>query len=308
MPNLPEWLIKPPPQTVFDPHVGAPRRGRFVRRALGEFAGLLAGPFMQRDDSGRSGLLQELDPRAKALGLLGLIVLTTWLATWRALALDALICLVLVALSGIKLRRLAGIWLAVPLFSALLVIPATLNLIIPGEVLLPLWHTGQGRWGPWVMPDAVGVTDAGLEAGARFVTRSLLCVTLALILARTTRPDRLFRGLRALGVPKIFVMLLTMMERYVVVLVRSAEEIHLVKLSRTITPGSLRQEQAWVAAGAGSLFRRSRSLGNAVYLAMLSRGFTGDVHLLEEARFRLADAAFIAAAGAACAALLAVEG
>jgi energy-coupling factor transporter transmembrane protein EcfT len=71
------------------------------------------------------------------------------------------------------------------------------------------------------------------------------------------------------------VTLLSMMERYLWVLARAAEEIHLAKASRSIARGSLRDEQAWVAAGIGSLFRRTRALGHEVYLAMISRGYTG---------------------------------
>lgn len=307
MANLPDWLLDRPSRREPAPARRSFAPGRLVRRSLSEFAGLLSRPLLSARGLEASGYLQRLDPRAKVVGLVGLIVLTTWLTTWRALALDAVLCSILLAGSKIPLKSLSGTWLAVPFFSIFLMLPATLNLVTPGEVVLPLWTPGRDWLGPWALPEVVGITGAGLEAGARFVSRSLLCVTFALLLTCTTRPDRLFRGLRALGVPKVFVLLLTMMERYLWVLARSAEEIHLAKLSRTLVPVRLRQEQAWVAAGAGALFRKSRSLGNAVYLAMQSRGFTGEVRLLEEARWRLADAGFIAAAAAGCALVLCVE-
>lgn len=300
MTTLPKWLLSPRP----GPGPVAPARRlrglRFARRALGEFASLLSGAGRDREAGEPRGLLGELDPRAKVLGLIGLVVVTTLLSSWRALALDAALCAAVVACSRVPLRRLGGTWVAVPLFSVLLMLPATLNLVVPGEVVLPLWRPGPGPGPAWMPPEGVGISAAGLEAGARFATRSLLCVTLALVLAHTTRPDRLFRGLRAMGVPKVFVLLLTLVERYLWVLARCAEEIHMAKLSRTLAPGRLRQEQAWVAAGAGALFRKSRSLGDAVYLAMLSRGFTGEARLLQEQRWRSADTCFVAASALAC--------
>jgi cobalt/nickel transport system permease protein len=280
---------------------------RFARRTLAEFAGFLAGPFLEGGESRKRGFLGGLDARAKVLGILGLIVMTTFLSTWHALALDAAACAALALAARPPFGRLARVWLAVPLFSALMVLPATVNFFTPGEVLLPLWHSERERFGPWALPQTVGVTGAGLEAASRFVLRCLICVTLVLVLTHTTRPDRLFKGLRTLGVPKIFVFLLATVERYLVVLVRAAQEIHQAKLSRTLAAGSLRREQAWVAAGAGALFRRSRALGNAVYLAMLSRGFTGEARLLEEPRLGPADAAFLALSAASCGLLWAVE-
>lgn len=307
MRNLPEWLRAAPDSTAFETAPVPRGRRRFVRRALVRFAGFLADPLLGESGPERTGFFQRMDPRAKVLGFLGLIVTTTLLSKGWALGLDAALCLSLALAAQVPARRLAGAWVAVPLFSALVMVPATLNLITPGDVVAPLWHPGCAKLGPWAMPSVVGITASGIEVAGRFAARSLLCVTLALLMASTARPDRLCRGLRALGVPRAFVMLLTMMERYLDVLVRAAEEIHMAKVSRTIAPGSLRQEQAWVASGVGSLFRRSRALGNAVYLAMLSRGFTGEVRLLEEGRWRLSDGLFLASSAAACAALVLVE-
>ncbi len=47
-----------------------------------------------------------------------------------------------------------------------------------------------------------------------------------------------------------------------------------------------------MAAGMGALYRRTQTMGNAVYLAMLSRGYTGDIYLLDDPRWRLTDWAF----------------
>ena len=79
---------------------------------------------------------------------------------------------------------------------------------------------------------------------------------------------------------------------------RAAEEIHLAKISRSIAPGPLREEQSWVAAGMGSLFRRSHALSQAIFLAMLSRGYTGETRLLDDPPWRARDAVFVAGVGA----------
>lgn len=274
MTQIPLWMR---PLTTSDDWRASPvpeaRRGKMAlaRKAAGSFAGLLADMLSNEETAARPGLLQSIDARAKVLCILALIVTATLLHGIPALAALYTVCLALALLSRIPVRRLARVWFVVPLFSLAIMLPATLNLVTPGSSVLTLHNVNP----------FLAVTDAGLIVAGRFVLRTAVCVSLVLLLTATTRPDRLFRGLRALGVPKVFVMLLTMMERYLWVLARSAEEIHLAKMSRSITQGSLREEQAWVAAGMGSLFRRTRALGHEVHLAMISRGYTGEVHLLD---------------------------
>ena len=287
MNSLPAWMQ---PQAIPDiPELPAKPRRNLARRTLNSLALLLAE--MLGDDvvASRGGLLQRIKPRAKVLGLIGLVVVATLLHSLAALLAAYGLCVLLAVASRVPARRFAGAWLAAPLFSSIIILPAVLNVVTPGE---PIWPF---RLGPWNL----AVTDAGLLFAMAFVLRVAVCVSLALLLAVTTRPARLRRGLRALGVPRIFIMLLLMMERYLAVIVRSAEEIHEAKLSRSIAPGSLRQEQAWVAAGMGALFRRTQKLGNAVYLAMISRGYTGDIYLLDEPRWSWREWAFLAAAAAA---------
>ncbi|MHB9130118.1 MAG: cobalt transporter CbiM [Armatimonadota bacterium] len=270
-----------------------PRRRSIVRRTLDGIAGILAEMLTNESIAAGPGLLQTIDARAKVLGLVGLVVAATLVHHLPVLLVLYGISLLLATASAVPARRMARVWLTIPLFSAAMMLPAMLNIVTPGK---PLWILGHftGNIGPWPLPATLAVTDAGIFVASRFVLRVAVCVSLMLLLAVTTRPDRLFRGLRLLAIPKIFVTLLSMMQRYLSVLLRAAEEIHLAKISRTITPGPLRREQAWVAAGMGALFRRTQHLGNDVYLAMLSRGYTGEVYVLDESSWRWSDWVFLA--------------
>lgn len=259
------------------------------RRALAGFAHTAAQLLGNEAGAARPGLLQGLDPRAKLLGLLGLVVTATFLHRLPPLLLLLGASLLLGAASHLSARRLAVLWLTVPLFSALIMLPALLNVITPGTALVTLWQaaTPGGR-----LP-TLTITDAGLYVFARFLLRLTVCLTLAQLLTATTRADRLFRGLRSLGVPVLVIMLLTMMERYLTLLLRTAEDMHLARLSRSVNPGPVRDEQAWVAASLATLFRRTQALGNEVYLAMLARGYTGEVRLLHPPAWRPRDTLFL---------------
>lgn len=308
MSSLPDWMHADTASEDWTAAASSRRRGgSVVRRALRGLAALMS--LMVADDAcaAGSGVLQGIDARVKAVSLIGLVVIATLVHSLAALGLLYGLCVLLAASSRVSVKRFAGVWLVVPLFSAAIMLPATLNVVTDGSPIWTIVHFTRERFGAWALPRDLAVTDAGLLAAARMVLRTAVCVSLATLLAATTPRARLFRGLRALGVPQLFVALLAMMDRYLGVVIRAAQEIHLAKLSRSISPGNVRGEQAWVAAGIASVFRRSHALSQAVYLAMISRGYTGEVRLLNEPRPQPRDWAF-AAAAAAYAALALVIG
>lgn len=306
--TLPEWYGEAEfPAAPGNGRRGRRRAGAVVRRALASLGEALA-----RELAGAQGppasWLARVEPRAKIAGFMLLIFGTTLLHGLAPLgAVFASVTVVSLA-GGLGARRLARVWLGVPLFSLAIILPATLSPITPGPPLLTLWRLAPGaRLGPWALPEAIAVTRPGVEVAVRFLLRSTDCVMLAFVLVATSDHAALLAGLRRLGMPRAFGMVLAMMQRYLAVLLRSAEEIHLAKLSRTIAAGGLRNEQRWVAAGVGNLFRRTRLLAEEVHEAMLSRGYDGEVRITAGGRLRLPDALFVVAAAAFMAAMLAAD-
>jgi len=238
-----------------------------LRRALATLTLALAA---QLAPAQTGGWLSALDPRAKLLAALALIITTSVLHSVAALAAAAVIALVIALGAGLRGRRLAPLWLGVPLFTVGIALPACLNLITPGRPLLVLWSH-----------PAIVVTDVGLLVAARLVLRAVACVCLALALTGTTPPSTLVSGLRRLGLPKVFGMTLTMMQRYLVVVLRKAEDLHLARLSRGYGGETARQGRGWAAAGIGIVFLSSLRLAESVHDAMLARGYDGDIRVLE---------------------------
>lgn len=297
---IPDWMRRPAEAAAPGGAQGAPPGVRFARKALSSFSALVAEMVLQKDAAARPGFLQALDPRVKTVALVGLIVAMTLVHSWGALALGYAACLALAVASRLPARRVLKVWLAVPLFTLAFMLPATLNVVTRGEPLFFVWRSAPLGF----LPQELSVTVPGVEAAGKMMLRAAACVSFALLLAYTTRTDRLFRGLRALYVPSLFVAVLVVMDRYLAVIAKVAEEIHMAKLSRSMQSRGLRAEHEWVAAGIGSLFRRTQALGHQVYLAMVSRGFAGEALVIDDMRLRSADFLFIAACSALAAALL----
>ena len=305
MGSLPEWMAPSDAGMVF--HAPEARSAaRVVRRGLGGLVGIATVLLDDGLAAGRQGWLGRVDARAKLLGLLSVLVATTFLRNLGPLALCLGAAWALAWFGGLDMRRVALALLAVPAFTLALAAPAAFNVVTAGTPLVVLCHLGGGHWGPWRVPEFLTVTDRGLFVAARFALRSAACVSLASVLAAATRPQDLFKGLRVLGVPAAFVMVAAMMTRYLDLLLRSAEEIHLAKLSRSLGGVGVAREQAWAAAGMGELYRRSRTVAESVAEAMVSRGYTGEVHTLRQGRWSWQDGTFVAGCLAFGAALLAL--
>ena len=115
-------------------------------------------------------------------------------------------------------------------------------------------------------------------------------------------------GLRRLGLPRVFGTVLTMTQRYLVLVLRQAEELHLARLSRGYGGETVRQGQHWAAAGMGLTLLSSLRLAEAVHGAMTARGYDGDIQTLRPPRWRKRERALVVAGLVLAAALVAWDG
>jgi cobalt/nickel transport system permease protein len=236
----------------------------------------------------KKGLLQALDVRIKLITFLFVLVTVSFLHTPQALWIVYGLGLALAAFSRVSLWFfLKRVWLFVPLFSAAIVLPALLNVVTPGEPLWPILKLDHSyAWGPYTIPAEIAVTRQGLWGAVTFVSRVAASVSFAVLFTLTTRWGEVFSGLRALFVPRIFVMTLSMTERYLFVFLRLIQDMYRGRKSRTIRPLSEAAERNWTASRIGVTFKKSVEMSNDIYHAMLSRGFNGEFRTMD--RFRAA--------------------
>jgi len=289
---IPEWL-RPAPVAIAS---GGRARRSPVRSAANAFERLLGLMLRPPAEAARVGLLHRLEPRAKLIGI-GILVITATLVHQPVVlgALCAASALVAVV-SRVRPASLARVWIGVLIFTAAIALPAMLNLITPGAPMVTLARLGEGaHLGPWRLPSVLTITAPGLLVAGRFVLRTATCLSLMALLTASTPPAALLAALRGLGLPRVFVMVTAMMYRYLEVLLRAAHDLHLAKLSRSLGPASARGERRWVAAGIAALYRKTIALSQTVYLAMISRGYTGEARSLAPLPLAWRDAAWIAA-------------
>ena len=136
-------------------------------------------------------------------------------------------------------------------------------------LLMPLVATG-----PRTEVLGLSLSQAGLTAGFALLAKGSLGVLASLLLAATTEPTQILRGLERLRVPDLLVQIMGFMVRYLEVVTDEVRRLLVAMRSRGCEPRSPRQWPA-LARSLGALFIRSFERGERVHLAMLSRGYDG---------------------------------
>jgi cobalt ECF transporter T component CbiQ len=266
----PDWLLQPELGLCPCGCIGKRRKGSFVEKTLGGAAGLLRQAMFSEDLAARPGLLQRLDARTKLAAAVALLVAAGLIPSIPALVAFYAFTLVLAWLSrlpvGFFVKR---VWLFVPIFTGLVVAPAAFSFITPGDIVVPL-----GTW----FGHPVGLTGQGLHAAGLMVIRVATSISLVVLLTLTTPWTKLLAALRSLRVPKMFVAVLGMAYRYLFHLLGSVTDMYTARKARMVgAETDVTSGRAFVAASAGALFGKAQALSDEVHMAMVARGYTGEV-------------------------------
>ena len=280
--------------------IGRRRKGSHVAKTLNGAASVMRQAMFADDTAAQPGLLQRLDPRVKVLTVLGLLIAVSLVRSLPVLLAAYAGTLVLASLSRLSLRFFVKrVWLFVPIFTGVVVLPAALNIITAGDIVVPL-----GTW----FGHELGFTSQGLTSAALIVTRVATSISLVVLLTLTTSWTRLLAALRALLVPRMFILVLGMAYRYLFHLLSAVVDMYTARRARTVNDDrDTRAGRAFVAASAGALFGRTHALSEEVHMAMVSRGYTGEARTLSEFRVRLLDVAWIASIVVVTVVLLGVD-
>jgi cobalt/nickel transport system permease protein len=191
--------------------------------------------------------------------------------------------LLLAVTSGIPIGFFVKrVWLFIPLFTGVVVAPAALNFVTHGQIVVHL-----GTW----FGHPAGLTRPGLDAAGLIVTRVAVSISLVVLLTLSTRWSQLLASLRALFVPRMFIVVLGLSYRYVFHLLNTVTDMYTARTARTVTRDrDVAGGRAFVAATGGALFGKAHALSEEVHQAMVSRGYTGDSRTMQHARVRAVDA------------------
>lgn len=212
-----------------------------------------------------------LDPRAKLITtmIFILVVISSSKYTVAGLLPFFLFPVVLASLGNIPFRYLAGKLLLVSPFAICVGIA---NPLLDTAILV---HIGS-----------IPVTG-GTVSLLSILLRFLLTVSSCLLLIATSGLNEVCLALERLKIPRIFTMQLLFLYRYLYVLIE--ESARLVRARSLRSFHGRGQELATAGPLIGHLLLRTIDRARRIHLAMLCRGFSGEIRLARHFRMRLTD-------------------
>jgi cobalt/nickel transport system permease protein len=292
---IPDWMK----EVEIDPcsccAVSVRKKKSFVEKTISGILNFFQESVVSEGYTKRHGFLQSIDPRVKLVTSLILIFAVSLTRDIELLFAAYLLVLTLAVVSRIDVPFfIKRVWVFVPIFAGIIVLPIIFNVFTPGDSLVTVVTLGNGTSvGPIALPATIYVTKQGSIIAATFILRVATCVSITVLLVLTTKRDVLFKSLRSLRIPKVYVLTLDMCYRYIFLLMDAIRDFYAAKKSRTLTKLPLREEQRWVAGRIGYMLVKSLDTSERVHKAMISRGFDGDVKLMHDYAIRKRDYAML---------------
>lgn len=218
--------------------------------------------------------VHRLDPRVKFIIAVAFIltVALTPAGAWPVYLLLLSLVLSIEVLSGLGIGYvLKRSMLALPFVLAAFPLVFTL----PGD---PLFAFTLGSL-------TLTISQPGVERFLSIALKSWISVQSAIVLASTTSFPDLLVAMRSVKIPSLLVSIFGLMWRYLFVLADEALRLLHARQARSgdsgrpdMKPGGSLSWRGRVAGGmAGSLFLRAFERSDRIYMAMLARGYDGEV-------------------------------
>jgi len=127
----------------------------------------------------------------------------------------------------------------------------------------------------------IGLTGPGLKEAVRLFFKALGCVSCLYFLSLTTPMVELLSLLRKLKVPKLMVELMGLVYRFIFVLMDMADTMYTAQSAR-LGYATVESGYRSLSGLASSLFIRSYKRAQDLYSALESRGYNGELNVLEQ--------------------------
>lgn len=221
--------------------------------------------------------LHRLDARIKMLSAVALLVaiVVTPPGQPAEFLLFALLLSLLTVLSRVPLMHIVK--------KSLILLP----FVVLIAVFIPFMKGGTELWKAHVIVP-LRITHEGISIFINIVCKAYLALVTMILLSATTPFIQILHAMQSFRVPRLVIMILSFMYRYVFLLIDEAERMLTAHEARRF---GLRRRRNLTSPGQliGVLFLRTYERGERIYQAMISRGFDGTVRVMEPPRLAATD-------------------
>jgi cobalt/nickel transport system permease protein len=288
--NIPSYLLKSG-NDFYAPENAKRSVLTFLDKTILNSANAVKSIYLQGENGAKDGLIQKINPRIKFISLIYMAIVVSVVST-----VTSQLIITIFIFSGYLLARLKTLdvyrkilFLAF-FFGFLVVLPASLNVITPGKIIINLisFNKPSHLW-IYNIPQSIGFTENGIQVVTLIFLRVLNSVSFAFLIVYTTPFPSFIKSFKILGVPDTFLMIITLAYKFIFILSRTIEETYFALKSRL--SGNIRMStiRKLVNGRIFFIFKKSVIIYENTYFAMVSRGYNGKIRLHSRNRFSVRD-------------------
>jgi cobalt/nickel transport system permease protein len=267
----------------------------FIDKTLKAVANTLKAMYMQSQAGSETSLFYRINPLVKVFSFVYFIVAISLANNITAQLIAFLFVAVFYLVSGVSYKYIYKKILFLSLvFGLLIFLPASLNLITSGKIVLKI-ITLQRSYHFWIynIPQTIGITDTGLQTVVLLFLRVMNSISLALLFVYSSSFSQIIKGFKVFWVPDTFLMIVSLAYKYIFILAKTIEETYFALKSRLI--GSVKSDsiRKIISGRVFFIFNKSKTNYEATYSAMISRGYDGKIKLFQEKKIKPFDFIFL---------------
>ncbi len=282
--SIPTFLLHPNPENKEISVAARKRRFSFIDGTLLRIASHLKTLYFQAEQSEKKNILSKQNPLVKVLAFLYLIVVISLThSLWSQLIMGALIFIMYLATSLNMMSAYKKTIIFSLIFGLLIFAPAALNVISPGKIILSIITFDKAHQ-YWIynIPQQIGLTEEGCKAVGLLFMRVFNSIALAMLITYNTHFPKLLKALRIIFIPHTFIMVISLAYKYIFILCKTVEDTYIALKSRLIGNISNKKIRELSSGRIYFIYKKSVDTFEQTYLAMVSRGYSGKVVLLDD--------------------------
>jgi len=237
--------------------------------------------YLQAENAACDNFIQKINPNVKLISLFYMAIVISFVSNpVTQIVITAFISLFYI-ISRLKILEVyKKIFFLAFIFGFLVILPASLNIITPGDIVFNIISFDKpSHFLIYDIPQNIGFTANGLHVVSLVFLRVLNSVSFAMLIVFTTPFPSLIKSFKMIGVPDTFLMILSLAYKYIFILSRTIEETYFAfksRLSGNIKNSGIRK---LIGGRIFFIFKRSMLIYQDTYHAMVSRGYRGKVIL-----------------------------
>ncbi|HMK60293.1 MAG TPA: energy-coupling factor transporter transmembrane component T [Dissulfurispiraceae bacterium] len=263
----------------------------YLEKGIKDFAALFTEGYAQWELSARASLLHDIDARVK---IIFLAALTVVISLKRTIMPEAMIFIFIFILALFCRLNLISFYKKVILmgflFGFLISAPSSLNIIVPGKVVLPLIVLSHpvSFW-LFDVPQVIGITDSGISLVSLLTLRVLNSLSISFLILYTTPFADIIKALKVFRVPDALLVMISMTYKYIFIFAHIVSDMYLAKKARLVRGSSRKEAREWIAGRIAFVFKKTQIECEEVFKAMTARGFSGEVRIYHHRHVNMRD-------------------